>query len=369
MESFQWGDHFLTGLPEVDAQHHYLVNIINQLSNLLTEDEIRIRDVDEIFSKLADYAEFHFRNEEKLMEAAGLDARYLDNHVGVHRGFLEEVTSIYSGISAERLDQARFLLRFLIYWLGYHILGNDQDMAMQVKAIKSGMNPSEAYNSLEQQRLSATAPLLEALNGLFEQVTMRNRELKMLNESLEEQVALRTRELSEANLHLEELSRTDALTGLPNRRHAMRSLSALWDEALKKDLPLVCVMIDADHFKEVNDDFGHDAGDRVLKELAITLMDSFRSDDIVCRLGGDEFLIICPATDKEGGLHIAEVTRKAVSELRIPTGGKPWHGSVSVGVAVRLPEMKTYDELIKAADKGVYAAKEAGKNCVRLVAK
>jgi hemerythrin len=365
MKSFHWGSHFVTGLTEVDEQHRHLVDIINQFSNLLSENLIHVEDVGRLYNQLADYAVYHFQEEEKLMSEVKVAASHLKHHIDVHKGFLDDVTSIYSSISMDNLDQASTFLNFLIHWLAYHILGEDQDMARQIKAVQSGMSPHEAYEKLEQERDSATAPLLEALNGLFEQVSIRNKELKQLNESLEEKVALRTKELSEVNLHLEELSLTDVLTGLPNRRHAMRNLSSLWDEALQKNSSLVCMMIDADHFKEVNDTYGHDAGDEVLIKLAKTLQHSLRNDDFVCRLGGDEFFIICPNTDIEGGMHIAEMTRKTVSELRIPTGGEPWHGSISVGVASRLPDMKSYEELIKAADKGVYAAKEAGKNCIK----
>ncbi|MBC8207692.1 MAG: GGDEF domain-containing protein [Desulfobulbaceae bacterium] len=365
MKYFHWGTHFVTELTEVDEQHRHLVDLINQFSNLMAENVIHVEDVDRLFNQLGDYAVYHFQEEEKLMSELKVDPLHLNHHIDVHKSFLDEVTSIYSGISIDNLDQASTFLKFLIHWLAYHILGEDQDMARQIKAIQSGMKPHEAYEKLEQERDSATAPLIEALNGLFEQVSMRNKELKQLNESLEEKVALRTKELYEANLHLEELSLTDVLTGLPNRRHAMRSLSRLWDEALQKDASLVCMMIDADHFKEVNDTYGHDAGDAVLKELAKTLQHSLRNDDIVCRLGGDEFLIICPNTDIQGGIHIAEMTCKAVSEIRVPTGGEPWHGSISIGVASRLPEMKSYEELIKDADQGVYAAKKAGKNCVK----
>jgi len=125
------------------------------------------------------------------------------------------------------------------------------------------------------------------------------------------------------------------------------------------------MMIDADHFKEVNDTYGHDAGDDVLRGLAKELQGSVRSDDIVCRLGGDEFLIICPNTGLKGGMTIAELTRKKVADLRIQTGDGNWHGSISVGVAVRLSTMNHHEELIKIADDGVYAAKRDGKNCVR----
>ena len=367
MESFRWSKHFVTGLSKVDKQHHHLVDLINQFGDLLADNDVQMQDVNRLFSQLADYAVYHFQEEERLMEEVKLDGRHRNHHIAVHKSFLSDVTSIYSVISQDNLHKVESLLDFLIHWLAYHILGEDKAMARQITAIQCGMSPHEAYDTLEQERDNATAPLIDALKGLFELVSMRNKELKQLNESLEKEVASRTRELSEANLHLEELSLTDVLTGLPNRRHAMRLLSALWDEALHKDSQLVCMMIDADYFKEANDVYGHDAGDEVLKELAKTLRHSLRNDDTVCRLGGDEFLIICPNTDKDGGMHVAELIRKTVSTLRVPTGGEFWYGSVSVGVASRLPDMKSHEELIKMADKGVYAAKQDGRNCVRTI--
>lgn len=367
MEAFHWDKNFETGLLDVDRQHHHLVNIINRLGNILTTDKIAFNDFKEIFKELADYTQYHFQEEEALMTKVGIDQRHLDHHIKIHQSFLIEVTALYSDIVKDNSSSAKYLLDFLTHWLAYHILGDDQNMARQIESIESGVNPSKSYEAEERGREKSTELLLVALNGLFEQVSARNKELIRLNQSLEEKVAERTRELSEANLHLEELSLTDVLTGLPNRRHAIRSLTFLWEESIQNNLPLFCMMIDADHFKEVNDTYGHDAGDLVLTELAKTLKNSVRTDDIVCRLGGDEFFIICPKTDKDGGMHIAESTCKTVSELRVPTGGEPWHGSISVGVASRTHDTKNYEELIKAADKGVYAAKQDGRNCVRII--
>lgn len=368
MESFHWGPQFETGLSEVDKQHHRLVDLINQFGNLLAENTISIEDVNHLHSELTEYAVYHFREEEKFMSDMKIDERHLNSHFQVHKEFLDDVSTIYSSISDNMLYQANSLLKYLTHWLAYHILGQDQDLANQIKGIESGMSPREAYDRLERERAKETQPLLEALHGLFEEVSRRNQELKQLNESLEEKVAIRTRKISEVNRHLKELSLTDTLTGLPNRRHAMECLSMLWRDAVQSDSPLACIMIDADHFKEVNDTYGHDAGDLVLIELAKTIQHSLRNDDVVCRLGGDEFFIVCPDTDEKGGMYIAELIRTAVSKLRAATGGAPWHGSISVGVSYRTPDMKTYEELIKLADKGVYAAKEAGKNCVRITA-
>jgi len=364
MESFHWDKHFLTGLAEVDEQHHHLVDIINRFGSLLAENKIVFKDVETLFKELAEYSHYHFEEEEALMARIGIDHRHLHQHIKIHQSFLDEVSNLYSGVTENNLDSAKHLLNFLTHWLAYHILGEDQNMARQIEAIQSGVEPSKAYEIEEKESDSSTEPLLMALSGLFEQVSARNKELLILNQSLEEKVAQRTKELSKANLHLEELSLTDVLTGLPNRRHAMRYLASVWKESTQSELPLVCMMIDADHFKEVNDTFGHDAGDVVLIELAKTLQGSLRTDDIVCRLGGDEFFIICPNTDQEGGMYIAELTRKLVSELRVPTGGEPWHGSISIGVASRTTNMKSYEELIKVADNGVYLAKENGKNRV-----
>jgi len=365
MKSFHWDKHFVTGLLDVDQQHHHLVDLINKFGNLLAANELAFDDVEVIFKELADYAHYHFQDEEVLMSRIGIDKRHLDSHIEEHQDFLQEVTSMHADISPDNPNAAKYLLDFLTHWLAYHILGADQNMARQIDAIQAGLNSHEAYEKEERERNNATEPLLVALNCLFQQVSLRNKELVQLNRSLEEKVAERTIAILEANRHLEELALTDVLTGLPNRRHAMRSLAALWEESIQAQTPLVCMMIDADHFKEVNDTYGHDAGDVVLCELAKTLQHALRNDDIVCRLGGDEFLVVCPNTDHAGGMHIAELIHKMVSELRIATGNGVWHGSISVGVVARTPEIKSYEELIKVADKGVYAAKNAGKNCVR----
>jgi len=157
------------------------------------------------------------------------------------------------------------------------------------------------------------------------------------------------------------------LTGLPNRRHAIQRLAQLWDESTKSGTPLACMMVDADGLKLVNDNYGHAAGDRMLQELARQLGYAIRSDDIACRLGGDEFLIICPHTSQSGAKRIADLVHAEISALTVPIAGENWQRSISIGVAARNAGMQTPEELIKAADKGVYAAKEAGKNCVRMV--
>lgn len=365
LESFHWNQHFVTKLEAIDRQHRSLVDIINEFGELIANNRVNFSDINEVFRKLANYAVRHFRTEEALMEQTGIDPRHKEVHIKSHRQFLDDTVSMYARISEQDNQAAQQLLEFLTHWLAYHILGQDQHMARQIHAIRAGADPASAYASGELGEDSSTEPLVDALTGLFALVSARNEELQRLNRLLEDKVADRTRALSEANMNLEHLLLTDVLTGLPNRRHAIRYLTTVWEEASTSGTPMVCIMVDVDQFKQVNDRYGHDVGDRVLKELAATLKHTMRNDDCVCRLGGDEFFIICPSTDEQGGLRVGEMIQKAVSRLQVEIGKEHWQGSVSVGVAHRRAEMTAHEQLIKAADEAVYAAKQAGKNCVR----
>jgi hemerythrin len=367
MESFHWDQHFVTNLEEVDKQHHHLVDVINRFGELLTQSEgVAFDDIETVFGELAAYAQYHFAEEESLMGEVGIDPRHLEYHKQEHTRFLEEVTQMHAGISPENLDAAKPLLKFLIYWLAYHILGSDQSMAKQIGAIRSGQTAADAFLAEERMKEGAVEPLLHSLDGLFQQVSERNRELFQLNQTLESRVVERTAQLARANQQLEKIALTDVLTGLPNRRHAMLRLAQAWEETTNDGAPLACMMIDADGFKQINDNYGHDAGDEVLKQLSRNMTYSVRTDDVVCRLGGDEFLVICPRTPLDGAVQLAEKLRLAIATLRVPAGPGEWRGSISVGVAERNAGMGKIEDLIKAADEGVYAAKKNGRNCVGL---
>ncbi len=365
MESFQWDPCFLTGLTTVDEQHHRLVDLINRYGDLLLQPRIESAPQTEtVFRELADYARYHFREEEAEMARHELDRRHVSRHRDEHALFLEDVKRMHEGLASDSQDDGGALIGFLSNWLAFHILGTDRLMAWLVAAKASGQSQQDAYQSFNLGRDPATATLLRALHKLFDHARNQNRRLSELNQTLEARIDDRTQALTQANHRLETMAMTDVLTGLPNRRHALAALERRWHESLASEIPLACMMVDADGFKAVNDAFGHDAGDAVLRQLSRALKGAVRNDDVVCRLGGDEFLIICTDTALDGAMLAAEKIRHAVSMLRVRTGDGIWKGSISVGVAVRNSAMTGVEQLLKAADRGVYIAKRNGRNGV-----
>ena len=124
------------------------------------------------------------------------------------------------------------------------------------------------------------------------------------------------------------------------------------------------MVVDVDQFKQINDSYGHNSGDVVLRQVATVLRKEARSEDVICRLGGEEFLVICPDTPLGAALHLAERLRLGVSQARTTNGAISHSATVSIGVCQREAGMTRMDELIKAADGALYDAKRAGRNRV-----
>jgi len=205
----------------------------------------------------------------------------------------------------------------------------------------------------------------EALQALSRQV-MAHLELRRLAAGLEDEIE--ERRLHEGRLELElkrisHLSRTDPLTGLRNRRAFLEAIEAELNRTSRSGLPTSLVLLDVDHFKLFNDEFGHPAGDNALQQVARILIDNSRSSDTVARYGGEEFGIVVPATSLEGAEVFAERLRQAVEE-------GPWRQrpiTASFGVATGGDTSKA-DDLVGAADEALYVAKGAGRNRVAAAA-
>jgi diguanylate cyclase (GGDEF)-like protein len=172
--------------------------------------------------------------------------------------------------------------------------------------------------------------------------------------------------LSLANRKLQTMAMTDTLTGLPNRRSALARLKDVIAESNRYSEKLSCIMIDIDHFKNINDTYGHDNGDIVLKEAARIFSRNARSYDMVSRMGGEEFLIISTRSDRSDSLQLAERLRAAVERhaILLHDGTTSATITISVGVATWIEQYTNGGDLIQAADNAMYRAKRNGRNRV-----
>ena len=156
----------------------------------------------------------------------------------------------------------------------------------------------------------------------------------------------------------------DHLTGISNRRAFFEVAETEFERWRKRPRPLSLLAIDADHFKKVNDTYGHATGDEVLKHLSRILQDNMRNMDVVARLGGEEFGALLPSIDLKGALKIAERIRKSVAEASFNVDGQIIRYTVSIGVSTVDDNVTGVDMLLKLADEAMYVSKKAGRNCV-----
>lgn len=175
-----------------------------------------------------------------------------------------------------------------------------------------------------------------------------------------------TRQLREMLTRVETLANVDPLTGLFNRRRFEAVIDKEFKRSIRYNLPLSCLMLDIDHFKKVNDAFGHSVGDGVLRETVKIIQNSIRDVDTVARWGGEEFVIMSPNTSKNNALVVADRIRKSMAgQLFQNVADKKI--TISIGIAdIPDPAINTKEQLINAADLALYDAKKSGRNRVRL---
>jgi diguanylate cyclase (GGDEF)-like protein len=173
-------------------------------------------------------------------------------------------------------------------------------------------------------------------------------------------------QLRSAQHRAEQLAHEDALTGLANRRALFALGQSAIEQARRLGHPIALIGLDADHFKRVNDQHGHAAGDAVLKALAATLRSVTRASDVCARLGGEEFTVLSPGTDLAGATELAERLRQAIADLRVEYQGEQLLITCSFGVTASEQGAASLEQLLNIADIATYRAKHLGRNRVEV---
>lgn len=243
---------------------------------------------------------------------------------------------------------------------------NAMQMGVAAEVILLSLAIVDRINEERRQRFRAQQNILASERRAHEAQSKALVAEREANELLEQRVHERTEALQIANRKLEELSTSDQLTGLRNRRYLDRALQEECCRCQRYQHPLAVLLLDIDHFKRFNDEFGHDVGDECLRRVGAVLAMEMRTPiDHVARYGGEEFCVVMPETELEGARVVAERIRAAVEAMSFMVGDRVVPVTVSVGVASMVPPDEDYSrEILKKADVMLYEAKAAGRNCV-----
>jgi diguanylate cyclase (GGDEF)-like protein len=252
----------------------------------------------------------------------------------------------------------------------------DEDPSLPIAEVRAGLAELCNFSDADSDALlkdigthtKEVATLFEINIGTFVDYELI---LKRANETLVEitlQSQMHANQLEEQNVHLQKAATTDGLTSLANRAHFDHFTSEQFAIARRNGKFLSLLMLDVDNFKSINDRHGHLAGDQVLQYLGRMLKSAARTQDLAARYGGEEFCLVLPGTPKTVASAIAESLRRAIAAQPIPTDEEAVEVTVSIGVACFEPQgaFAEMPHLLKAADLAVYAAKKAGRNCVRV---
>ncbi len=238
---------------------------------------------------------------------------------------------------------------FSVFFVGLAILRPINKVHRGVRAFAKG----KLDEKITVRGMDEIGELANGFNDMAEELA---REYRLINE--------RNGQLKELNKLLKETSLRDCLTGCYNKYYFQEVLRTEHHEAKRYGRPLSLLMLDLDHFKTVNDLWGHPFGDFVLKEFAILIKGQLRTPDIVCRVGGEEFIVLLPSTTEEGALEVAEKLRKTVMGHSFSNGDKCCQLTVTIGVSSRSElNVYTWADLLRHADEAVREGKIQGRNC------
>ncbi len=274
---------------------------------------------------------------------------------GFANGSAVMIWALFTPLAAVYFADMTVARRWLLAYLAMVVISVVLDPYLQAWAAPMAPLANTLFFALN-LGLGSAGIFLALFYFVRESEAMR-RDLETTNEELAEAYT----ELKRSAARIRELMMRDPLTGVFNRRALSERLEEELERARRHDQPLALLMLDIDHFKTINDRFGHQMGDRVLVELGRCLRRQVRRIDFVARYGGEEFVILLPQTDLGGACRFAERLRRDIGALTVEGLAEPL--SVSIGVTARQAR-DTADDLLKRADDALYAAKRAGRNRV-----
>jgi two-component system, cell cycle response regulator len=260
----------------------------------------------------------------------------------------------YGHIRQEAVMSMRHLLRFHSE-PAFIILAREEDQAAAVYALQEGASDYLLFDQLQHDPVYLHRAIKNAV-----QRKQLEREFARTVELLRQ----RNGELEMLNQQLWKLSHTDELTGYFNRRHIVSRMEEEISRGLRYEMPLSIVLADIDHFKRINDTFGHLTGDRALQTIADLFRSKLRESDLIGRFGGEEFLLILPHTDLAGAEAFCHRLRDHVEKHPLQLSDQTITMTASFGVSTLSPEVETSQKLLRIADRNLYRAKYLGRNRV-----
>ena len=274
---------------------------------------------------------------------------------------IDELISSATQASIAILVVAILIILIVAAWM-FYILGLPLNrITKHIRKITDGDLDIEEINI--GNRRDELGQLGEAFNSMHDTIKRQIKELNAHREILEQEVKERTKDLELANKKLELISKTDELTGLPNRRDMNETIANEMGRSARTHKPFCFIFIDIDRFKNINDTYGHACGDIILKSVAQTIRGLLRKYDVFARYGGEEFLTLLPETDLEGAAVVAERFRRQIEKMTVRYADFTIKITITLGVA-RFDDRLGADRSIQMADKALYQGKEGGRNRV-----
>lgn len=360
---FPWNKNFETGIQTIDEQHKNLFLLVNKLANsLVHENHI---EVAEVFDELADYAQYHFSEEERIWGEYFQQDEWMKNHTEVHESFLPDIAKIKETASASTWQETiEHILQFLIRWLALHILDDDKKMCLALHELQNGATLTEAKKSTKQLMKGSVGVLIDTVLTMYEELSAHA--IDLIREKHRRIIA--EKKLLAMNQKLHHIAITDELSGLFNRRHFMTVIPEQIQHAKQNQYPLSFIAVDLDHFKTLNDSLGHLQGDEGITQVGKILSSIFNCpSDFVFRMGGEEFLIVVGDTIEHDASTLAEMIRSHIANITLfhPTENTHHHLTCSIGVFSHIPNLdEDFLFFLDKADKALYEAKGKGRNTV-----